>query len=300
MTRVLDLSQATQEKLAFTRADLAHLPDEFPVCVVRDGRIARADGLPLGLNDYDLLGEDFPAILTAAGELAMSPRPGPDHEDARKHLEQILDHYLRCHPGGKVSSGTELRIPQRDRPLAPDIMFFNKPARWPQSHINQLPDLAVEIISPSNRDPEWESKLGFYQRGLIAELWFYQLDGSIEIWRGGPHSGTIVQPGELFSSPLFPGLAIDPAWIRTYPDELSLLDEFEPQIRVLPNPYKPQLTKKADAQAARIARHFGQTYHPDPREASRIELRRRPARRRPISQPPQPRHEQDPGRERER
>lgn len=297
---VLELSQATHEKLAFTEQDLAYLPEGFPLSIIRDGRIARADGLPLGLNEYDLLGEDFPAILTETGELAMSPRPGPDHEDAREHLVQMLNHYLRCHPGGKVSSGTELRIPQRDRPLAPDIMFFSKPAQWPKSHINQLPDLAIEIISPSNTDPQWEEKLNFYQRGFIGEVWFYQLDGSIEIWKGPPRSNASVQPGELFSSPLFPGLAIDPAWMRTYQDEISLVDQFSPQIRILPNPYKPQLTKRAHVLAARIAQHFGQKYHPDPKQFFQTELGRKPSRRRPVSQPPRPRHERDPGREHDR
>lgn len=239
------------------------MPKEFPVSVIRDGRIARADGLPLGLNEYDLLGEDFPAVLTETGEIAMSPRPGPDHEDARKHLEQILDHYLRCHPGGKISSGTELRITQRNRPLAPDIMFFSKPARWPKSHINQLPDLAVEIISPSNTDAEWEDKLRFYQRGLIAEIWFCQLDGTVEIWKGDPHSSTIVPSGKLFSSRLFPGLAIDPAWTKRYPEEIGRIEQFNPRIIVSPSVVNPKLTKKANALAARIARHFGHTFLSD-------------------------------------
>jgi Uma2 family endonuclease len=260
---VLELSQATHEKLAFTQQHLAYLPKEFPVSVIRDGRIARADGLPLGLNEYDLLGEDFPAILTETGELAMSPRPGPDHEDAREHLVQLLNHYLRCHPGGKISSGTELRIPQRDRPLAPDIMFFSKPERWPKSHINQLPNLAVEIISPSNTDAEWEGKLDFYQRGFIAEVWFNQLDGGVEIWKGDPHSSTIVQPAKLFSSRLFPGLAIDPVWIKSYPAEIERIEQFSPRIIVSPSVVNPRLTKKAHALAARIAQHFGHTYHPE-------------------------------------
>jgi len=266
MTRVLDLSQATHEKLAFTQEDLTHLPEGFPLCVIRDGRIARADGLPLEWEDYELLDEDFPATLTETGDLEMSPRPKPAHENRRDNLEQVLKCHVKCHPGGKVISGPEVRIPGRRRPLAPDLMFFRDPdPRWNNAElhenapakIEQIPDLAVEIISPSNRDQEREEKLAFYRLGLISEVWFVQRDGSVDIWRGSPQMIITVQPSEFFSSSLFPGLAIDPAWIRKYPEEdFSLIRKFIPRIRVLDDPEDPELTKRARQLAARITHHF--------------------------------------------
>ncbi|MBV8532414.1 MAG: hypothetical protein JO207_01290 [Verrucomicrobia bacterium] len=66
-----------------------------------------------------------------------------------------------------------------------------------------------------------------------------------------------ISPGELFSSPLFPGSAIDPAWIRDYPDEIELVRRFTPGNRVLPDPYDPELTRKAQQLGAQIAQHFG-------------------------------------------
>ena len=66
-----------------------------------------------------------------------------------------------------------------------------------------------------------------------------------------------VQPSEFFSSSLFPGLAIDPAWIRKYPEEeFSLIRKFIPRIRVLDDPEDPELTKRARQLAARITHHF--------------------------------------------
>ena len=64
-----------RRKLGFTRQDLADLPGAFPPCVVRNGKIARADGLPLEWDQYDLLGGGFPPTLTETGELEISPRP---------------------------------------------------------------------------------------------------------------------------------------------------------------------------------------------------------------------------------
>ena len=80
------------------------------------------------------------------------------------------------------------------------------------------------------------------------------------------------KPGELFSIPLFPGLAIDPAWIKNYPGEIDLVREFVPKVRVLADPYAPVLTRKAQGLAARIAQHFGQTYRPG---AERVRSQRR-------------------------
>jgi hypothetical protein len=73
------MSISHEEELGLTKADLADLPDSFPPCLIRDDRIARADGLPLEWEQYDLLDENFPATSTESGELEMSPRPVTAH-----------------------------------------------------------------------------------------------------------------------------------------------------------------------------------------------------------------------------
>ena len=72
---VLHLSRPTEEERAFSEQDLAYLPESFPRCVIRDGKIVRADGLPLKWEEYLLLEEDFPATLTERGELQMARPP---------------------------------------------------------------------------------------------------------------------------------------------------------------------------------------------------------------------------------
>jgi hypothetical protein len=88
-------------------------------------------------------------------------------------------------------------------------------------------------------------------------------------------------------------LAIDPAWIADYPDEINLIRKFGAKIRVLRDPDEPQLTKRARKTAARIAEHFGET-HP-----SHPELKRQRGRGAAIS-PQAPIRQQEPGREHER
>jgi Uma2 family endonuclease len=285
-------------KVGFIQGDLAHLPGAFPPCVIRDGKIARADGLPLEWEHYDLLDEGFPATLTEDGELQMSPRPTPAHEEKAANLFTLLKHFSTCQRAGKAYLGPELRIRPYRRTLAPDVMFFKNPKpEWKQesvTHIDQIPDLAVEIVSPSNVGRKWEANLAFYHEAGFPEFWLVRLDSSVEIWRAAePKMNSVCKPGEFFSSPLFPGLAIDPAWIVDYPDEINLIRKFGPQIRVLRDPDEPQLTKRARKMATRIAEHFGET-HP-----SHSELKRQPGRGPAIS-PQARKRQQEPGREHER
>src|SRR5260370_39444380 len=117
-------------------------------------------------------------------------------------------------------------------------MFFKDPkAEWKQesvTHIDQIPDLAVEIVSPSNRGKKWDDNLAFYRQAGFPEFWLVQLDGSVDIWRAAePKMNVACKPGEPFSSPLFPRLAIDPACIVDYSHAIHLIRKFKPQICVL-------------------------------------------------------------------
>ena len=180
-------TNASRRKLGFIRQDLADLPDGFPACVIREGKITRADGLPLEWEQYDLLPEDFPAMLAEAGELEILLRPTPAHADKAGNLVKLLDHYLSCHRRGKTHWSPELRIRPYRRTLAPDVMFFKNPKpEWKQesvTHIDQIPDPAVKIVSPSNVGKKWEANLAFYHEAGFPEFWLVRLDSSVEIWR---------------------------------------------------------------------------------------------------------------------
>ena len=121
----------------------------------------------------------------------------------------LLDHYLSCHRAGETYWGPELRIRPYRRTLAPDVMFYENPKpEWKQesvAHIDQIPDLAVEIVSPSNVGKKWEDNLAFYHEAGFPEFWLVQLDNSVEISRAAePKMNSICKPGERFSSPYFP------------------------------------------------------------------------------------------------
>jgi hypothetical protein len=133
-------------------------------------------------------------------------------------------------------------------------------------------------------------------RERCPEVWLFQLDGSVEIWRV-PEPNKSRKPGELFSSPLFPGLAIDPDWMKNYLEKIARIEQFNPEIVVAPSVINPKLIKEARALADRIAPHFGQASRSAQLES---EISRKTGRQPRISQMPRARHEQDPAREQER
>jgi Putative restriction endonuclease len=166
-------------------------------------------------------------------------------------------------------------------------MYFRDPnPEWEKSatYIDQIPDLAVEIVSPSNLGKKWEDNLTFYRQLAFPEFWLVHLDGSIEIWRSAePKTNAVCKAGGLFFSPLFPGLAIDPAWLLDYPNEIKRIDQFSPEVIVSPSVVNPNLTRKAEVLAGRIAQHFGKTYHP---AGLQSEIGREAARRQGTAQEP--------------
>ena len=123
----MTVTHGSRKKLWFIRQDLANLPDGFPPCVILEGKIVRADGLPLEWEQYDLLREDFPVTLTETGELEMSLRPTPAHEDKAANLFTLLNHFSTCQRKGKTYLGPELRIRPYRRTVVPDVTFLRNP-----------------------------------------------------------------------------------------------------------------------------------------------------------------------------
>jgi len=74
-------THASRRRLRFTRQDLADLPSAFPPCVLRNGKIVRADGLPLESDQYDVLDEGFPAIPDGRRRTANVTAASPAHEE---------------------------------------------------------------------------------------------------------------------------------------------------------------------------------------------------------------------------
>jgi Uma2 family endonuclease len=111
------------------------------------------------------------------GELRVTPPPGAPHGTAAINLVVMLANHVRAHGLGRVfgdSFGYELvRLPRTVR--VPDGSFV-RGARLPPEGIGPgllkfAPDLAIEVLSPSETASELEGKLDDYLFSGTPLIW---------------------------------------------------------------------------------------------------------------------------------
>jgi Uma2 family endonuclease len=117
------------------------------------------------------------------GELLTMPPPGYPHGTVTMNLSALLFNYVKTNNLGRVVAEIGYKLETNpDTVLAPDISFIARdrtgnPSKgyWPGS-----PDLAVEVISPGDTQPEVERKTA-----LWLEL------GAKSVWNVNPQKRTV-------------------------------------------------------------------------------------------------------------
>jgi Uma2 family endonuclease len=117
--------------------------------------------------------------LDQFGELILSPKPTTGHQRVASAIARIIT--ARC--GGE--GVTEVSVLTDRGVRVPDVVWM--PAeRWAackdQSPLEIVPDVCVEVLSPSNTRQEIEMKIGAYLRGGAREVIVVGLKGEIEIF----------------------------------------------------------------------------------------------------------------------
>src|SRR5437667_10129707 len=102
------------------------------------------------------------------GELIRMPPTGGEHGKLTARLARLLDEYVEAHDLGIVCGAETGFILQRtpDVVRAPDVAFVAKdriPATGvPETYWPFAPDLAVEVVSPSDRVDDLQATVGEY------------------------------------------------------------------------------------------------------------------------------------------
>src|SRR5579884_4223044 len=138
---------------------LAVLPEDFPKCLVISGRIARADGEPITIEQYLELPEDFPALLNEYGELEMFPASDNVHNNRRNALYRLLSFYCeQCDNPNGARIEEEIFV-SGFRSYRPDLSYFSRErlqtaiqplGKRGQRYAVEAPDLVVEKLSYYN------------------------------------------------------------------------------------------------------------------------------------------------------
>ena len=118
---------------------------------------------------------------------------------------------------GQVTTETGYHPPDpRATLLGPDVGFVHReraPQPFPTRFVPVMPDLAVEVLSPSNTLPELRRKAENYLRHGTALVWLVNPDDkTVEVWRLDDEktkSETVCPDGALDGEPVLPGFRLE-------------------------------------------------------------------------------------------
>jgi Uma2 family endonuclease len=129
---------------------------------------------------HDVTAEEFfamtwlpPTAQLIDGEVVVVNSPSWRHQRVATVLLFHLEAWTRAGPGrGACAMPVDIRIDGRNV-YAPDVLWFGE-GNMPREHEpvgSRLPDLAVEVLSPSTRRYDLGVKRERYEQTCLPELW---------------------------------------------------------------------------------------------------------------------------------
>jgi Uma2 family endonuclease len=148
------------------------------------------------------------------GEVVLSPRPRPPHQQFIGRLFAVLDEWVQDRHIGVVYPEVEMQLDDKWTP-APDLVFVatEHVDRVGDAQIIGPADLAVEVLSPSNVKDDRERKYMAYAEHGIGWYWIVDLERRLlEEYElvGTAYGNRVDVPFDPpFTPRVFPGLTID-------------------------------------------------------------------------------------------
>jgi Uma2 family endonuclease len=137
------------------------------------------------VDDFLQLEESDTPCELINGELVMSPAPTPFHQNVSSNLNDFLKAEARKSGGFVFFAPIDLYI-DRKNVFQPDLVFISAEKKniITERGIEGIPDLVVEIISPSNIFTDRNRKKRVYQQIGVREYWIVDpANHTLEIYR---------------------------------------------------------------------------------------------------------------------
>lgn len=157
------------------------------------------------------------------GCMVREPAPGSPHQLIVANLFRILDGAVqRCTLGYVLTAPLDV-ILSIENVVQPDIVFVSRKRLGiiHEEGIRGAPDLAVEVLSPSTVSRDRAVKRNIYERFGIQEYWIADpARQTVDrfVLTGDRYADPIpLNKGDILTSPLFPGLAVDVRQVFDHP-----------------------------------------------------------------------------------
>ena len=150
------------------------------------------------------------------GDLCMTPAPSPRHQEISKNLLFEIEHFLRTNPLGEIFAAPYDVVFSQEPPqvVVPDLVFVAAEhlSLITEKNLQGVPDLLVEILSPTTATIDHRVKHSLYERVGVPEYWIVDPErNSVQVFRlsGGRYAEALeFGLGDRLETPLLPGLSI--------------------------------------------------------------------------------------------
>ena len=136
--------------------------------------------------EYARLPDDGKRYEVIAGELSVSPSPGPMHQKALMRLSTALDQFTQEHGLGEMYHGPINVLLSSTDYLVPDLVFVRaeRTGIITRRGIEAAPDLVIEAISPSTAMRDRGPKRERYAHFGVPLYWVVDVElRHIEVYR---------------------------------------------------------------------------------------------------------------------
>ncbi len=166
------------------------------------------------VDEYTRLLEDGERQELQAGVLVSEPQPFPRHAQIQARLAQILLDFVDPRGLGVVlTEGGFLLSRHPDTVRGPDVSFVRRDRfdadRASRAFFPGAPDLAIEIVSPSNRAGEMHAKVADYLAAGSSLVWVVDPDrGVVSVYRTLLAPQRVETDGVLDGEDVLPGFSL--------------------------------------------------------------------------------------------
>ena len=169
----------------------------------------------LTYDDFLLFPDDGLRHELIDGEHYVTASPNMKHQRVSGNLHFLIRAWLERHPVGQLFYAPFDVVFTRYDVVEPDLLYMSHTraqAVLTAANVQGVPELVIEISSPSTRTRDETIKRRLYEREGVSEYWVVDPDiDVIRIYRregdgfGRPRELS-AEPGDVLTTPLFEGL----------------------------------------------------------------------------------------------
>jgi Uma2 family endonuclease len=166
---------------------------------------------PATLRDLFNTPRDGKKYELVDGEIIVSPA-GARHSEIAGNILGLIWEFLQKNPIGKVySSDLGITLPNGNV-RSPDVTYIGI-ARLPGGHspetfVDVLPDLAVEVLSPNDSPKELGRKIGEFLENGVPMVWLVDpAHQTVTIYRSLTETERLTSKDTITAEPVLPGFS---------------------------------------------------------------------------------------------